>query len=77
MLESLGNIGEFLGALAVLISLVYLAIQIRQNTQTVRSATHQAWVTGVAQINMLLPQNLAFTRVARTGSQRSQQAGSG
>jgi len=37
-LESLGNLGEFVGALAVLVSLVYLAFQIRQNARTVRSA---------------------------------------
>ena len=29
-LEDLGNIGEFVAAVAVVISLVYLAIQIRQ-----------------------------------------------
>lgn len=32
-LDDLGNIGEFVGALAVVISLVYLAFQIRQNTR--------------------------------------------
>ncbi len=31
-LEDLGNIGEFVGAIAVVLSLVYLALQIRQNT---------------------------------------------
>ena len=34
MLEDLGNIGEFVGSLAVLITLVYLAMQIRQNTES-------------------------------------------
>jgi hypothetical protein len=36
-LEDLGNLGEFISGLAVLISLVYLATQIRQNTRTLRS----------------------------------------
>jgi hypothetical protein len=31
-LEDLGNIGEFVGAIAVVLSLIYLAFQIRQNT---------------------------------------------
>ena len=31
-LEDLGNLGEFVGAIAVVITLVYLALQIRQNT---------------------------------------------
>ena len=32
-LADLGNIGEFVGAIAVVASLVYLALQIRQNTR--------------------------------------------
>jgi hypothetical protein len=31
-LEDLGNIGEFVAAAAVIVSLIYLAMQIRQNT---------------------------------------------
>jgi hypothetical protein len=30
--EAIGAIGEVLGALAVIVTLVYLAVQIRQNT---------------------------------------------
>jgi hypothetical protein len=68
-LESLANLGEFVGAIGVLLSLVYLAVQIRQNTRTVRSSTHQAWVSATAEVNMLLPQSPEFTRVYRAGSQ--------
>jgi hypothetical protein len=35
-LEDLGNIGEFVAAVAVVVSLIYLAVQIRQNTKTTR-----------------------------------------
>jgi hypothetical protein len=38
-LETLANLGEFVGGIAVIASIVYLAIQIRQNTQSVRSST--------------------------------------
>ena len=31
-LEDLGNIGEFVAAVAVLVSIIYLALQIRANT---------------------------------------------
>lgn len=42
-LEELANLGEFVGGVAVIISLLYLAVQIRQNTKAVRSASyHQA-----------------------------------
>jgi ketosteroid isomerase-like protein len=42
-LDTLGDLGDFLGGVAVVASLVYLAIQIRQNTRAVRSSSyHQA-----------------------------------
>jgi hypothetical protein len=41
-LEDLGNIGEFVAAVAVVLSLIYLAVQIRQNTRSVRMASHHA-----------------------------------
>ncbi len=41
-LTDLANIGQVIGAIAVVISLIYVALQIRQNTNAVRSATAQA-----------------------------------
>jgi len=38
-LEQLANIGEFISGIAVIASLIYLAIQIRQNTRSVKSST--------------------------------------
>jgi hypothetical protein len=40
-LQDLGNLGEFAAAVATLITLVYLAIQVRQNTRAVRNSTVQ------------------------------------
>ena len=40
-LNDLANLGQVIGALAVVISLIYVALQIRQNTNAVRSATAQ------------------------------------
>lgn len=41
--EMLGNLGDFVGGLAVIASLLYLAVQIRQNTKAIRSSSyHQA-----------------------------------
>jgi len=42
--EDLGNVGEFVAAIATIATLIYLAIQIRQNTAAVRSSTHQQQV---------------------------------
>ena len=40
-LNDLANMGQVIGAIAVVISLIYVALQIRQNTNAVRSATAQ------------------------------------
>jgi hypothetical protein len=40
-LNDLANLGQIIGAVAVVISLFYVASQIRQNTNAVRSATAQ------------------------------------
>jgi hypothetical protein len=40
-LNDLANLGQIVGAAAVVVSLIYVALQIRQNTNAVRSATAQ------------------------------------
>jgi len=39
----LGNYGEFFGAIAVVVTLIYLAGQLRQNTNALRSASYSHW----------------------------------
>jgi len=51
MLQDLGNFGEFVGALGVVISLVYLARQMIQNTVSVRAASFNSMVQN--SINLL------------------------
>ena len=41
MIEALGNIGDFLGGIGVVITLIYLAGQVRQNTRSVRISAFQ------------------------------------
>jgi hypothetical protein len=41
-LEDLGNVGEFVAAVAVVVSLIYLAFQIRQNTRWLRASLKQS-----------------------------------
>ena len=40
--EAVSAIGEIVGAIAVVVTLAYLAVQIRQNTQVARSTARQA-----------------------------------
>ena len=41
-LNDLANLGQIIGAIAVVISLIYVALSIRQNTNAVRAATAQS-----------------------------------
>ena len=40
---AIGAVGELIGGLVVVVSLFYLALQIRQNTNAIRSSTQQAF----------------------------------
>ena len=50
-LDQLANIGEIIGSIAVIISIVYLAIQIRTNTEAERTLTYQAVVSDFGALN--------------------------
>jgi len=43
-LEDLGNIGEFVGAVAVVISIIYLAVQVHRNTEAVDTTIDFSYV---------------------------------
>ncbi len=53
MIESLGAIGDFVGGIAVLVTLVYLAVQVRQNTAALKTASRQEVVAGYREFNRL------------------------
>jgi hypothetical protein len=59
ILDALGNIGDFVGGVAVVVTLVYLAIQVRQNNSQLRessaatrAATYQNAMNLIAEINL-------------------------
>jgi len=66
-LEDLGNVGEFVAAVAVIISLIYLAVQIRQNTRSVRSSTNQGIRKMIQEIDLLLASDPELNRIWTLG----------
>lgn len=56
-LSDIGNLAEAIAAVAVVVSIVYLSIQIRQNTNAVRATSYQEVARGVADFQTLLAQN--------------------
>jgi hypothetical protein len=66
-LNDLANLGQIIGALAVVISLFYVAHSIRQNTNAVRSATAQAVHEHFASWYHLLAADLELSQLAVSG----------
>ncbi len=73
-LETLGNLGEFLGGTAVLVSLIYLAVQIRQgnrqvehNTRSLEVSTYQAITSDLNEFRALLITNTELGHIYLRG----------
>jgi hypothetical protein len=67
-LEDLGNIGEFVGAIGVIVSLIYLAVQIRQNTRSSRAASYQAAVTSISDLMREIGADPDLARIVAGGA---------
>jgi hypothetical protein len=75
-LDDLGNIGEVVSAIAVVVSLLYLGIQIRQNTRSVRSASFQELLNHIAQVNLRVGENPEVAALYRAANEREFETGS-
>lgn len=52
--QLLGNYGEFIGAIAVVVTLVYLAVQIKQSATSALANAYQSWVSANVGINVAM-----------------------
>ncbi len=50
--DAVQAVAESIGALAVVVSIAYVALQIRQNTRSIRASAHQDLLNHVAQLNL-------------------------
>ncbi len=66
-IQELGSIGEFVAAIATLATLLYLAIQIRQNTRSVRAASYHAINGMLVSINQSIAENAEVARIEMIG----------
>ena len=65
----IGTLAQVVSALGVIMSLVYLAIQVRQNTRAVRHSTHHALTVTRLDYIALVAQDVELSRILRLGSQ--------
>ena len=63
MLYAFGTIGDFLGGIGVVVTLAYLATQIRKNAQSVRSAALDSISTSISEFMDKVAQDPALTKL--------------
>ncbi len=63
MLETLANVGEFIGGLAVLVTIVYFAVQLRANLAANRAQAVAAWITAAQAEKEALFRDPSFARL--------------
>jgi hypothetical protein len=66
-LTQLALIGEFLGGLSVLLTMLYLAVQVRGNTKAMHSSTAQQTHDTITNVYMDLAKNDDLNRIWRLG----------
>lgn len=67
-IQDWGAIGEAIGGVAIIISLIYVALQIHQNTQSTQAATIQSFIDGFSKPTLMLTDG-EFTEVYLRGLQ--------
>ena len=67
-LQSLANIGEIIGAITVVLSLIYLAVQIRQSTQAQRTENYSRALDRLAAMQSSLSQDDEFSLMFSKGA---------
>ena len=67
--DAISAIGETIGAVAVVISLIYAAYQIKQNTIASKTSTHQHWVAGQGDANRAFVDDPAISELIARGNE--------
>jgi hypothetical protein len=65
--EIVGSTGEWAGAIAVVVTLFYLARQIRQNTHATRATSHHAITDALNELNYTLATNDSAAHIWQSG----------
>jgi hypothetical protein len=70
-IQDLGSIGEFVGALAVVLSLLYLATQIRQNTAATRASSYEDVAQGMRAFMALIAEDEELAQLYLRGAAKA------
>ena len=59
---AIGAVGELVGAIGVIVTVVYLTLQVQQNTKSVRGAVYDSLATSLEHLNRPLVENADLAR---------------
>ena len=65
--DAIGAIGEVIGAIGVIATLLYLSAQIRQNTKAVQTGSHHGVTDSFNQLNAKIAEDERLARLFRLG----------
>ena len=65
MLATLANLGEFIGGVAVLVTIVYFAVQLRANLRVNRAQALSSWTAAAQAEKEVLYRDADFRRLYR------------
>ena len=68
-IQDLGSLGELIAAIATVATLIYLALQIRQNTRATQTSSFHAIYDSMNHVNIAVIQNDELTRVWLAGAE--------
>ena len=67
-IQELGSLGELVAAIATVATLIYLALQIRQNTYATRASSFHAVSDSMNDVNLSVTQDAELARIWLAGS---------
>ena len=67
--EAISSIGDIIGAIGVVISLIYLAMQIRQNTKAMKAQSAREAVAAMRDFNKSMVEDPEIARIFRVGAE--------
>ena len=68
--DAIGAVGAVLGAVLVAGTLIYLIIQVRQNSASINATTNQANISAFNQLNAILAENPNLAAILLKGTEQ-------
>ncbi|MEQ8693952.1 MAG: hypothetical protein RIC85_01315 [Gammaproteobacteria bacterium] len=73
VIETLGNLGDFIGGIGVVATVIYLAVQVGHSTASTKAASYQAVVSAISDWSRTIGADPSIARIFRVGVENSEE----